>query len=111
PFFNKCKKADEILPSDPNFKVLIHFNHSDDTSFNISAKRSIIPSDIMLKVVGTNTYINKDNRIWIQSVYACKNLSDENRLKQIVYKSSYSDMGQLLAELKGQSVNPSISAK
>ncbi|MCH5297253.1 MAG: hypothetical protein J1E85_06245, partial [Ruminococcus sp.] len=105
PFFNKCKKADEILPSDPNCKVLIHFNHNDDTYFNISAKRSIIPSDIMLKEIGTNSYIDKDKYIYIQSVYACKNLSDENRLKQIVYKASYSDMEQLLTELKEQSIN------
>lgn len=84
PCWNKNKNIDGILPSDPDCKIIIHFNNSDDTYFNISTKCGIIPSDIKLKKIGTDTYIDQDENIWRLSVYACENISDESRLKQIV---------------------------
>lgn len=84
PCWNKHKKTDEIFPSNPDCKIIIHFNNSDGTYFNISTKYGIIPSDIKLKKIGTDTYVDKDENTWRLSVYACENISDESRLKQIV---------------------------
>lgn len=84
PCWNKNKKTEEILPSDPDCKIIIHFNNSDDTYFNISTKCGVIPSDIKLKKIGTDTYVDNDNNIWSLMVYSCENISDEPRLRQIV---------------------------
>lgn len=84
PRWNKNKKTEEILPSDPDCKIIIHFNNSDDTYFNISTKCGVIPSDIKLKKIGTDTYVDNDNNIWSLMVYACENISDEPRLRQIL---------------------------
>lgn len=84
PCWNKNKKTEEILPSDPDCKIIIHFNNSDDTYFNISIKCGIIPSDIKLTKIGTDTYVDKDENTWRLSVYACENIFDERRLRQIV---------------------------
>lgn len=84
PRWNKNKKTEEILPSDPDCKIIIHFNNSDDTYFNISTKCGVIPSDIKLKKIGTDTYVDNDNNIWSLMVCACENISDEPRLRQIV---------------------------
>lgn len=84
PCWNKNKNIDGILPSDPDCKIIIHFNNSDDTYFNISTKCGVIPSDIKLKKIGTDTYVDKDENIWRLSVYACENISDEPRLRQIL---------------------------
>lgn len=84
PCWNKHKKIGEILPFDPDCKIIIRFNNSDDTYFNISIKCGIIPSDIKLTKIGTDTYVDKDENTWRPSVYACENIFDERRLRQIV---------------------------
>lgn len=85
PHWNKNKKTDNILPYDPNCKIIVHFDNGEDESyFNISTRCGAIPSEIKLKKIGTDTYVNENGNIWSMSVYACENISDESRLRDIL---------------------------
>lgn len=92
PRINKRKKLKETLASDPDSTIIIHFNDNNDTYRNLSVKRSMIPSNISINVIGTNTYTDKDKKIWSQPVYSCVNISDEVILKQIVYSATIENM-------------------
>lgn len=92
PRINKREKIKEALASDPDSTIIIRFNDKNDTFRNLSVKRSLIPSDINIKVIGTITYIDKDKKIWSYQVYACEDISDEVRLKEIVYIATIENM-------------------